>query len=109
MTNSDAVIVVKANAVMSAFNIVTGQLAADKDGLNFLSNAGSGFITINWSAVEKVSVQVVFGAYWRGIYVKTPQGEFQFLTTKTKKLVDVISQFIDKEKIVRRRTAWERK
>ena len=109
MSDLNPATVVKANAVMSAFNIAAGQLTADKNGLNFLKATGPGYISIDWSGVKKISVQVILGVYWRGIYVETNQGEFQFITTKTRELVRTISKYIDDDKIVRRKAPWERK
>lgn len=109
MADSNSSIVVKANAVMSAFNVVPGRLTVNQDGLDFLRATGPGFIEIDWSGVEKVSVQIILGFYWRGIYVETKQGEFEFITARTRKLVKTIGQYIDKNKIVQRKAVIRRK
>lgn len=107
--NQTVYLQVAANAVMSPINIKQGQIQLGNGGIAFHVNLGDGFIDIPWREIDYVSVEIVFGFFYRGIIVKTKNGQnFEFVTSKTKKILAVAQEQLAPEQIRQRTSVMKR-
>ncbi|MDR0899927.1 MAG: DUF956 family protein [Lactobacillaceae bacterium] len=93
----------RANAMMSPLNTKTGVISIGQPGMDFLGDNNISFLQFPWSSISYVSVDNFFG-YWRGIYVVDNTGQqYQFVTSKTHKLIEAIAKHLKPEQIRQRK------
>ncbi|WP_156770474.1 DUF956 family protein [Secundilactobacillus paracollinoides] len=92
LETSNALIQTKANFFKTGFHAYHGELMLTDQGLIFDAQA-MGKVTIPYSQMRVVWVQVVLRRIYRGIVIEAPDGRrFHFVTSHTKKLLHVLNK-----------------
>lgn len=98
-----------ANAAMSPVNIQPGYLFYGDKAIEFRSNKG-GYIIIPWEKIDYVSLEIIMKFYYRGLIIKTTEGQsFEFIGGKPKKALAILEQHLQPEQIRRRLGVLERR
>lgn len=102
-------ITANANAMMSPFNIKHGQINIGQPGIDFVADNMVSYMQFPWASIEYISADIFLGFYYRGIYVVLKDGnQYQFVTSKTKKLLEASSKYLTKDQIRYRKNSFQR-
>jgi hypothetical protein len=107
--NTQVDLTVTANAIMSPMNIQQGQVFVGDNGIEYRKNLGPGFIEIPWRNIDYISVEIMFGFYYRGFIVVTTNGQkFEFVATHVKKVMGLAAQQLRPNQLRRRTSIFTR-
>ncbi|MDR2661152.1 MAG: hypothetical protein LBC17_03870 [Lactobacillaceae bacterium] len=100
---------VRSTLVVNPVKMLKGNLSVVAQGISFERDFSTDFLDIPFTSIKYISVQKVFGFYWRGIFVKTNDDkEIQLLTSNTKKLIQQLATHLKPDQIRFRKSVLER-
>ena len=97
--NSTIEIGAKANCFLNRFNPRHGTIMLGDGGMDFVAGTGYGFVSIPWTSVQKVRVDV-YGKHVRSIDVVTEEGPtIPFVVSNGYEVLRVVHAHVGREKI----------
>ncbi|OYQ67361.1 DUF956 family protein [Aerococcus sp. 1KP-2016] len=100
--NTEVEFVSKANAMLNPLSPKPGLLMVGDKGVEYVAEAGPGFIQIPWVNIKRIRVQMLFkGRYVRGFYFETDEGQLlEFVVDEAKDSLRAMRKHLPREKFV---------
>lgn len=96
---------IKANSFLSASDPKPGMMGFGDGGIEFRTNAGSGYIQIPWENVKLVRAQVYMKKHVRGFFIDTDDGRsFNFVASDAIPALRVMRDHLGSAKLVKAKT-----